>query len=74
MRMDNTVSFQHPAMSATKSMKPHLTYELDQVRKAIKKGNQGKAVNLEEIAIENQKKHAALTLSNREPIDHRLDK
>ena len=75
MRMDNAVSFQHPSVSGTKSIRPHLAYELDRVRKAAKKGSQGKCVDpLEEIAADNQKKHDALTLANRETIDHRLDK
>lgn len=76
MKMDNVISPQHPAMSVAKSMKPYLTYELDQVRKAMKKGPQGKTTgsHLEEIAEDRQKKLAALTMSNRETIDYRFDK
>lgn len=56
MRMEESANIRPPPMSYMKSMKPYLTYELDQIRKQQKKWPQSRNILHFEGASQEERK------------------
>lgn len=74
MKMDNMVNYQCPTLPPSKSIKPILTYELDQVRKAMKKGPCRSVNQVEEAIMDVQKKLSGIPLTQREAVESKISK
>ncbi|KAK6631455.1 hypothetical protein RUM44_005982 [Polyplax serrata] len=74
MKMDNAASYQCPPMAPPKGIKPMLTYELDQVRRAMKKGPCRATNHVEEVIADTQKKITGIPLTQKEAVDSKVSK
>lgn len=75
MKMDHVSNSQCPPLPPSKNLKPILTFELDQVRKAMKKGPcRAPPTTVEEVVADVPRKAAGLPLTQRDAVENKISK